>query len=186
MSSGTTTLPGNSGLTPKDLAMTMRVAAPGRPGGCVGATATVGQSASETSHRRDVRSPPRPRWRLTGFLASAILVAGCYAAPGIPVVAIPLALSNPFPPLHGAEVGVHAHRFISKLPISRWSSAALFDPGLDVPSPQPRFGTSLRFACACFLCPPASEVDGREIPAALARARRRCRQPDRSWMRSDE
>ena len=68
---------------------------------------------------------------------SAILVAGVLCGALVFFVAIPLALSNPFPTLKEAEWVVHRSSLHIKVPISEMVEAqALFDPVSSMPSPQ--------------------------------------------------
>jgi hypothetical protein len=68
---------------------------------------------------------------------SAILVAGVLCGALVFFVAIPLALSNPFPALKEAEWVIHRSSLHVKVPMSEMVEAqALFDPVPSMPAPQ--------------------------------------------------
>ena len=114
----------------------MRIAAPGRTGWVRWGYRDGWAIVIRNSTGLDMRAPLAAR-AADRISRSAILVAGVLCGALVFFVAIPLALSNPFPTLKEAEWVVHRSSLHIKVPMSEMVEAqALFDPVSSMPSPQ--------------------------------------------------
>src|SRR4051794_4078300 len=114
----------------------MRLAAPGRTGRVRWGYRDGWAIVIRKQHRLDMRAP-LAAMAADRISRSAILVAGVLCGALVFFVAIPLALSNPFPTLKEAEWVVNRSSLHLKVPMSEMVEAqALFDPVSSVPSPQ--------------------------------------------------